>query len=110
MFITIDDFKKVDFRVGTIVEAKTFKEAKKPAYEIMVDLGELGVKKSSAQITKLYKAEDLLGKQVLCVVNFKPMQIGPIKSEVLITGFDLGEGKVILSTTDQKTPNGLKLS
>lgn len=111
MFVTVEDFKKIDFRVGTIVQAQLFKEAKKPAYEIMVDLGgDIGLKKSSAQLTKLYKPEDLIGKQVLCVVNFKPMQIGPMKSEILITGFECGDGKVVLSTTDQKTPNGIKLS
>ena len=109
MFITIEDFNKIDFRVGTIVQAEVFKEAKNPAYKVHVDLGDMGVKKSSAQITKLYNPEDLIGKQVLCVVNFKPMQIGPMKSEVLITGFELEEGKVVLSTTDQKIPNGLKL-
>lgn len=110
--ISWDDFKKVDIRVGTILSVDEFPEARKPAYLLIVDLGEnLGHKKSSAQITALYSKEDLVGKQVLCVVNFPPKQIGPIRSEVLVTGFDDGNGQVILAEPDKKfnVPNGAKL-
>jgi tRNA-binding protein len=103
------DFEKVDLRVGTILKAEAFKEAKKPAYKIVVDLGALGEKKSSAQLTKLYKASELVGKQVLCVCNLTPRQIGPIMSEVLITGFVLDDGAVVLATPERKLPNGTKL-
>ncbi len=108
--ITWEDFEKVKIIAGTIVAVYDFPEAKKPAYKLDIDLGpSLGTKKSSAQITKLYKKEDLLGKQVLCVVNFQPRQIGPFISEVLTTGFILDEG-VVLATTDRKIPNGSHLA
>ncbi|AGR00028.1 tRNA-binding protein [Vibrio parahaemolyticus] len=106
-----NDFQKIDIRVGTIIEVEDFPEAHRPAYKLKVDLGpELGVKKSSAQITVLYSKEDLLGKQVLAVVNFPPKQIGPIMSECLVTGLHRPDGSVVLSTVDMKLPNGAKLA
>lgn len=110
MAITWDDFRKVDLRVGTIIEANDFPKAIHPAYKLKIDLGELGIKKSSAQITALYKKEDLIGKQVLCVVNFPPKQIADYISEVLTTGFITGEGTVILAQSERKVPNGLRLA
>ncbi|TNZ66379.1 tRNA-binding protein [Vibrio parahaemolyticus] len=106
-----NDFQKIDIRVGTIIEVEDFPEAHRPAYKLKVDLGpELGVKKSSAQITVLYSKEELLGKQVLAVVNFPPKQIGPIMSECLVTGLHRPDGSVVLSTVDMKLPNGAKLA
>ncbi|EOW9678176.1 tRNA-binding protein [Vibrio parahaemolyticus] len=105
------DFQKIDIRVGTIIDVEDFPEARRPAYKLKVDLGsELGIKKSSAQITALYSKEDLLGKQVLAVVNFAPKQIGPIMSECLVTGLHRPDGSVVLSTVDMKLPNGAKLA
>ncbi|WP_459558509.1 tRNA-binding protein [Lacunimicrobium album] len=108
--ITWNDFEQVELRVGTIVEVHDFPKARKPAYILHVDFGsELGIRKSSAQITVHYTKESLLGKQVLGVVNFPPKQIGPIQSECLITGFYREDGSVILAIPDQSMPNGSKL-
>ncbi len=108
MVISYEDFEKVDLRVGTIIEVVDFPEAKKSAYKLKIDLGELGIKNSSAQITSVYKKEELIGKQVVCVVNFAPKKIGPFISEVLTTGFDSDNG-VVLTTVDKKVLNGKKL-
>lgn len=108
--ITWGDFEKVDIRVGTIVKVDDFPEARKPAYKLLIDFGKYGTKKSSAQITRLYKKEDLLGKQVVCVTNFPPKQIGNFVSEVLTTGFVLDNGDVVLAIPERKVPNGLKLA
>ena len=104
------DFEKVDLRVGTIVEVAEFPEAIRPAFKVWVDLGgELGVKKSSAQITDNYTPEQLIGKQVVCVVNFPEKQIGPFRSQILITGLADHDGKIVLTTVDKPVPNGSKL-
>ena len=107
--VTFEDFMKLDIRVGTIIEAKVFEKAKKPAYQLKVDLGkEIGIKKSSAQITDIYKPSDLIGKQVLAVVNFPPRQIADFMSEILVLGTYSKDG-VILITPDRKVENGDKL-
>ena len=106
---TFDDFMKLDIRVGTILTADPFPKARKPAYQLTVDFGEeLGVKKTSAQITDHYQPEDLIGKQVLAVVNFPPRQIANFMSEVLVLG-TYSDGGVILITPDKKAKNGDKL-
>jgi len=110
---TIDwtDFQKVELRVGTIVEARPFPEARKPAYLLLVDFGEqLGVRKSSAQITDLYTLDELPGKQILAVINFPPKQIGPIMSECLVTGFHREDGAVVLAVPAGTVPNGARLA
>lgn len=104
--ISWEDFEKVDIRTGTIVKVEEFPDARKPSYKIWVDLGPLGIKRSSAQITKHYALNELNDKQVICVVNLGEKQIGPFKSEVLITGFADENGDVILSTVDKNVPNG----
>jgi len=105
--IAFDDFLKVDIRVGTIVAAAAFPRARKPAYRLTIDFGPaIGVKKSSAQITKNYPLEELVGRQVAAVVNFPPRQIGPFMSEVLTLGFPDAEGEVVLVGPQQKVPNG----
>ncbi|MGI9382133.1 MAG: tRNA-binding protein [Methyloligellaceae bacterium] len=108
--ITFDDFLRVDIRVGTIVDAQPFPEARRPAYKLWIDFGpEIGVKKSSAQITVHYALEVLVGRQVAAVVNFPPRQIGPLMSEVLTLGFPDENGEVVLFAPDLKVPNGARL-
>ncbi|WP_438864609.1 tRNA-binding protein [Neptunicella sp.] len=105
------DFQRVELRIGTIVEVQDFPEARNPAYKLRVDFGgNIGIKKSSAQITKLYSKSDLLGKQVMAVVNFPPKQIGPIMSECLVTGVHREDGAVVLVSPDQPLPNGARLA
>ena len=108
--ISWEDFSKIDIRVGTIVRSEPFEGVRKPAYKLWVDLGiELGIKKSSVQITHLYVCDELVGKQVVCVTNFPPKQIANFISEILVTGFPDENGHVVLCAVDKPLPNGAKL-
>jgi len=108
--ITYDDFEKVDIRCGRVVDVQPFPEARKPAWKLWIDFGpELGVKKTSAQITALYTAERLMGRMVMAVVNFPPRQIGPFMSEVLTLGVSDAEGRVVLLAPDHEAPLGSRM-
>ena len=106
--ITLEDFNKIDIRVGTIVDASINKGARSSAYKLKINFGELGIKNSSAQITDLYKPEDLIGKQVIAVINFEPIRISQVKSEVRVLGADTENGVVLLNL-DKKVENGAKI-
>lgn len=109
--ISWGDFEKVELRVGTILAVEEFPEARKPAWKLTVDFGDkIGSRRSSAQITDRYKVEELVGKQVLAVVNFPPKQIGPFMSECLVTGFVTDDGSVVLAVPDQTVANGVRLA
>lgn len=109
--ISWEAFKAIELRTGTIISAREFPEARKPAYKLSIDFGpEIGIKKSSAQITNLYTLDELEGKQIIAVVNFPPKQIGPFMSECLVTGFVQEGGEVVLAVPEQKVANGMKLS
>lgn len=107
--INWNDFEKVELRVGTIVEAFVFPEARKPAFKLRIDFGNLGIKMTSAQITKHYTIENLAGRQIIAVVNFPKKQIGKFMSECLVTGFADENGDIVLSSVAQKVPNGSRL-
>ena len=108
--ISWSDFEKVELRAGTISRVEDFPEAKVPAYKIWADFGRFGLMKSSAQITKLYAKADLLGRQIIGVINFPPKQIGTFMSEFLVTGFILDSGEVVLAEPQRKVPNGSRLA
>ncbi len=109
--ISWEEFEKVQLRVGTVLAVNEFPEARKPAWKLTVDFGsEIGTRKSSAQITDLYAADDLVGKQVVAVVNFPKKQIGPFMSECLVTGFYRDDGAVVLAVPDQPVANGVRLA
>ena len=109
--IAFSDFERVELRVGLIVSVEEFPEARKPAYKIQADFGpEIGVKQSSAQITTLYTKDELVGRQIIGVVNFPPKQVGPFLSDFLVTGLYREDGAVVLAVPDQRVPNGAKLS
>ncbi|MBK7425596.1 MAG: tRNA-binding protein [Saprospiraceae bacterium] len=108
-FISWSDFEKIDIRSGTIMEAIPFPKARKPAYQLKVDFGDLGIKKSSAQITDLYLPEELVGMQVLAVVNFPPKQIADFMSECLVLGIYAEAGKVVLISPERNVPNGAQM-
>ncbi len=109
-YLSWDEFERVELRAGTIVSVEAFPEARKPAYRLVVDFGaEVGTRKSSAQLTDLYDMDELVGKQVMAVINFAPKQIGPMKSECLVTGFYREDGHVVLAVPDLGVPNGARL-
>jgi tRNA-binding protein len=107
--LTWEEFEQVDMRTGTILEVNDFPKARNPAYQLTIDFGELGIKKSSAQITKLYNKEDLIGKQVIAVVNFPPKQIATFMSECLVLGVIGNEKEIILLQPERPVPNGFKI-
>ena len=110
MTASFDDFMKIDIRLGTVVTAEDFPEARKPAWKLSIDFGdEIGIKKSSAQITEHYSKEELIGRRVIAVVNFPPRQIGPFMSEVLTLGVGDDEGRVVLLAPDKAAPNGARM-
>jgi tRNA-binding protein len=109
MNISWNDFEKIDIRTGTITEVSDFPKAKKPSYQLKINFGELGIKQSSAQITSFYKKEDLLGKQIIAIVNFPPKQIANFFSECLVLGVYTEEKQVILLQPDRTVTNGLKI-
>ncbi len=109
MPITYEDFEKVEIRVGKIIKAEDFTKAKKPAYKLWIDFGDLGIKKSSAQITKLYPLEGLVNKSILAVTNFPPRQIADFMSEVLVLGVVLEDGEVVLIQPDREVPLGKRV-
>ncbi|UKT63672.1 tRNA-binding protein [Pedobacter mucosus] len=108
--INWEDFEKVELRIGTILEVSTFPEARKPAYKLKVDFGAFGIKVSSAQITKHYTIDNLIGKQIVAVINFPKKQIGKFMSEFLVTGFADENGDIVLTTVDKEVPNGTKIA
>ncbi len=108
--ISWNDFEKVDLRAGTILTVEDFPEARRPSYKLWIDFGEeIGIKKTSAQVTKLYTKEQLQDRQVICVTNFPPRQVGKFMSEVLLTGFLNENGDVVLANIEREVPNGVKL-
>ncbi|HEX7757376.1 MAG TPA: tRNA-binding protein [Niabella sp.] len=107
--INWNDFEKIEMRVGTITQAEVFKEARKPAYKLTIDFGEYGIRRSSAQITKLYLLEDLLGRQVIAVLNFPRKQIANFFSECLVLGSVGDENTITLLSTERPVPNGLRI-
>ncbi len=109
MIISWDDFEKIDIRIGTIIEVNDFPKAKKPSYQLTIDFGESGIKKSSAQITDLYKKEELTGKQIVAVINFAPKQIANFLSECLILGVYTDKKEVVLLQPQQQVQNGWKI-
>ncbi|ADB42098.1 tRNA-binding protein [Spirosoma linguale] len=108
--ISWPDFEKVEIRTGTVLAVETFPQARKPAYKLTIDFGELGTKRTSAQLTKLYQPDDLIGKQVVAVVNFPPKQIATFMSECLVLGAVDNDGTVTLLQTERPTENGLRIA
>lgn len=108
--ISIEDFMQVEMRIGTVIQAEEFTEARNPALKLKIDFGELGIKQSSAQITDYYSPEDLIGRQVTAIVNFPPMRIAGYKSEVLVLGAVPSDKKVVLIKPDNKVSNGTRIS